>query len=209
MTIYDITRTVSPSLAVFPGDTPFFADQKAALKNGDSVNVFTFSMSAHIGTHADAPYHYDDAGIYVAQLPLERYLGPAHVVTVNRQTGGIVPDDLAHADLTGAKRLLIHTWASEHPHDQWTGDYLYPTIELIDWIAELGIFLIGVDGHSVDPADSKTLDSHHRLNHHDIYIIETLCLTGVPDGVYELIALPLKIAGVCGTPIRAILRTTE
>lgn len=209
MTIYDITRTITPALATFPGDTPFSAERKMSLKNGDAVNLFTLHNTAHLGTHADAPYHYDNRGLHPDQLPLERFIGPAHVVTVDRPSGGITPTDLAHADLTGAKRLLLHTWASEYPHDQWTDDYLYPSIELIDWIAERGVFLLGVDGFSVDPPTSKTLDSHHRLNHHDIYILETLCLTGVPDGVYELIALPLKIAGVCGTPIRAILRTQE
>ncbi len=209
MKIYDITRTISATIATFPGDTPFSAERKAALSNGDPVNLFTFHTTAHIGTHADAPYHYDDSGLHPDQLNLERYIGLAHVVTVKRSSGAIIPDDLAHVDLRGAKRLLLHTTASEFPSDQWNPNYPYPSVELIDWIAEIGVVLIGVDGFSVDPPTSKTLDSHHRLNYHDIYILETLCLTGVPDGTYELIALPLKIAGVCGTPVRAILRTLD
>lgn len=206
MTIYDITRTITPNLATFPGDTPFSAEQKAALKNGDAVNLFTLTMTAHLGTHMDATFHYDDNGVHPAQMPLDRFIGTALVVSVERERGGITPDDLSHVDLTGVERLLIHTWASEYPHDQWTPDFPYPSVELIDWIAGLGVKLIGVDGFSVDPPDSKTLDSHHRLNHHGIYIIEMLCLTDVPDGTYELIALPLKLDGVCGSPVRAILR---
>jgi len=104
------------------------------------------------------------------------------------------------------QRLLIHTWASDLPDEQWPENFPYPTVALIDWLATRGVVLLGVDTPSVDRFDSKGLPCHHRLYRHGMASLETLVLKGVPDGVYELVALPLKIAGVCGSPVRAILR---
>lgn len=205
--LYDISRTIAPTLAVWPGDEPFSFTQVLHKISGDSVNLTTLTLSAHTGSHADAPYHYDDSGAHPAELPLEKYIGAAHVVTLARQHGGIVPADFDQHHLDGMERLLIHTWVSDLPDDQWAEDFPYPTVELIDWLANRGVVLLGVDMPSVDNFDSTTLDCHHRLKQHGIVNLETLCLKGVPDGVYELIALPLKIAGVCGSPVRAILRS--
>lgn len=207
MTLYDITRTVTPALAVWPGDAPFTYTHALRKSDGHSVNLTTLTLSAHTGTHADAPYHYDDAGAHPAALPLHRYLGSAHVVTLARRAGGIVPADLAGRDLSGMERLLLHTWVSALPDAQWAGeDFPYPTVELVDWLAARGVLLLGVDMPSVDAYHSRTLDCHHRLHAHGIAHLETLCLKDVPDGVYELIALPLKLDGVCGSPVRAVLR---
>jgi arylformamidase len=204
--VYDISRTIAPSLQVWPGDTPFSAAQIMSKREGASVNLFTLTLSAHTGSHADAPYHYDDAGAHPAELPLEKYLGPAHVISIPRQHGGIVPADFAGRDLAGLQRLLIHTWVSAVPDDQWPDDFPYPTTELIDWMAGQGAVLLGVDMPSVDAFDSQDLPCHHRLLQHGIVNLETLRFAGVPDGVYELVALPLKLSGVCASPVRAILR---
>ncbi|GAB4473923.1 MAG: arylformamidase [Anaerolineae bacterium] len=205
--IYDISRTISPRLAVWPGDAPFSFQQVLDIGAGASVNLTTLTLSAHTGSHADAPWHYDAHGPHPADLPLERYIGLAHVVTITRQHGGIVPEDFSGCDLEGMQRLLIHTWVSDLPDDVWPEDFPYPTPDLVDWLAARGVVLLGVDMPSVDSFASKTLDCHHRLYAHGIANLETLLLRDVPDGVYELIALPLKIAGVCGSPVRAVLRT--
>src|SRR5690242_15611341 len=99
--LIDISRTVSTGTHVWPGDTPFTFEHNLRLSEGASVNLTTLHLSAHTGTHADAPYHYDDRGAHPAEVPLDRYIGPAHVVTIDRQHGGITPDDLAGKDLTG------------------------------------------------------------------------------------------------------------
>ncbi len=207
--LYDISRTITPTLAVWPGDTPFSAQQVLDKRAGASVNLFTLTLSAHTGSHADAPFHYAQDGVHPAALPLAPYIGPAHVATIPRQHGGIVPADFTRHDLSGMKRLLIHTWVSDLPDSAWLEDFPYPTVELIDWLAERGVVLLGVDIPSVDRFDDDTLPCHHRLRQHGILNLETLRLKDVPDGVYELIALPLKIDGVCGSPVRAVLRTLE
>ena len=125
-TIYDISRSISSSLVVWPGDTPFSYDTVLKKADGSSVNLTTLHLSPHTGTHADAPFHYDDAGEHPSELPLEKYIGPAHVVTISRIEGGIVPTDFAHFDLRGLERLLIHTWVSEHPTDQWPDNFPLP-----------------------------------------------------------------------------------
>jgi len=204
--IYDISRTISTTLAVWPGDMPFSIQHVARLSEGAAVNLTTIALSARTGTHADAPYHYTVVGEHPAELPLQSYLGSAHAVTITRQHGGIIPEDFAKHDLAGMERLLIHTWVSLWPDDRWPEDFPYPTIELIDWLAAHGVRLFGVDLPSVDRFDSKDLECHHRLYEHGIVNLESLKFSGVPDGVYELIALPLKIAGACGSPLRAILR---
>jgi arylformamidase len=204
--IYDITRTVSPTLAVWPGDTPFSTKQLADINAGASVNLFTMTISAHTGTHADVPFHYLASGAHPASMPLEKYIGPAHIATITRRTGGIVPEDFAGHQLDGIQRLLVHTWVSDLPDDQWPDDFPYPTPELIDWLADRGVVLLGIDGPSMDRFDDTALPGHHRLYERGMVNLETLILRNVPDGVYELIALPLKLDGVCASPVRAILR---
>src|SRR5690606_33410219 len=201
--LYDISRTISPTLAVWPGDTSFSFDYTLRTEEGASVNLTTLTLSPHTGSHADAPYHITADGAHPAALPLERYIGPAHVVTIDRQHGGIVPDDFAGRDLTGLERLLIHTWVSDLPEDRWPDDFPYPTVDLADWLAGQGVVLLGLGCPSVDRFDSTDVPVHHRLLAHGIANLETLSLAGVPVGVYELIALPLKLDGVCGSPVRA------
>ncbi len=205
--IYDITRTLSPETAVWPGDTPFSFRQNLSLAEGDSANLTTLTLTAHAGTHTDAPWHVLPGGAHPADLPLEPFIGPAHVVFVERAVGGIVPADFEGRDLSGMERLLIHTFYSDLPDDRFVPDFPYPTPELIEWLAGQGVLLLGVDTPTVDSFDSEALDCHRSLFERGIYNLELLQLSGVPDGVYELIALPLKMAGVCGCPVRAILRT--
>ncbi len=205
--IYDISRTISPSLAVWPGDSSFSFQQLLSKQSGDSVNLTTLTLSAHTGSHADAPWHYLESGAHPADLPLDKYIGPAHVVTLKRLHGGIVPADFNGFELSEMQRLLIHTWVSDLDDADWPENFPYPTVELVDWLAARGVVLLGVDMPSVDRFDDERLLCHHRLHQHAIVNLETLMLKGVPDGVYELVALPLKITDVCGSPVRAILRT--
>ncbi len=204
--LYDISRTITPALAVWPGDAPFRYEHVLRRCDGASVNLTTLTLSPHTGSHADAPYHFLDGAPHPADLPLDPYLGPAYLVTLLRRSGGIGPDDLAGHDLRGTRRLLIRTWVSDLPDETWPEDFPYLTLELVDWLAEQGVILVGLDSPSVDAFDSTELPCHHRLWKHGMLHLEALRLAGMPDGVYELIALPLKLAGVCGSPVRAVLR---
>ena len=205
--IFDITIPTSAALACWPGDAPFRFQWTCRKADGESVNVGQVSMSVHTGTHTDAPFHFSDAGTTVEKLSLEPYIGLARVIDViGRPT--IRREHLEPFDLSQTPRVLFRT-------DAWL-DYRrfperIPTIEhdLPGWLARHGVILIGVDVPSVDAIESEDLPIHHALGSHRIAILESLCLAEVPEGVYELIALPLKLVGADGAPVRAILRSQE
>lgn len=204
--IYDITRTVAPTLKVWPGDTPYQVEPVLRLSEGASVNLTTLTLSAHTGTHADAYFHYEADDLHPAAMPLDAYIGRARVVTVTRRAGALTPDDFTRVDLNGAERLLIHSHVSALADDVWPEEFPYLSLSLIEWLATLKIRLIGLDSPSVDDFESKDLPCHHALRRHGMANLETLYLNDVPDGWYELIALPLKLDGACGSPVRAVLR---
>jgi arylformamidase len=207
--IYDITRLVAPQTHVWPGDTAYSADHVLRLDQGASVNLTTLNLSAHTGTHADSYYHYEPDGDHPAAMPLESYLGRARVVTVAKRDGPLLPEDFQHVSLEYAQRLLIHSWVSDLPDNEWPSVFPYLSVELIAWLASLNLCLIGLDSPSVDAFDSKELRCHHALKQYKMVNIETLQLRDVPDGDYELIALPLKLDLACGSPVRAVLRTLD
>ncbi len=192
-------------MPVWPGDTPFHYEVSWSKAESGSVNVGSLSMSAHTGTHVDAPFHFDDDGKRIIELDLELYIGPARVVDMTGKDS-IGAKDLAGVGLQGMKRVLFRTrsWqdASEFP-----GKIPHLEADLGPFLAERGIRLIGVDVPSVDPIDSKDLHAHHSLNENGIHILESVLLDEVEPGDYELIALPLPLVEGDGSPVRAVLRT--
>lgn len=204
--IYDITRTLSPRIAVWPGDTPFASEIIMAMSRGESVNLTTLTISSHTGTHVDADFHFFNSGRTIEQMPLAAYIGPATVVTVQRAAGPLTPADFPGLDWSRVQRLLVHSAASSQPPDQFPAEIVYPSPELADWLGRHDALLFGSDAPSMDAIDSQTLPGHNALRRNGIAILEGLILTNVPDGEYELVALPLKIAGGDGSPVRAILR---
>lgn len=205
--IIDISRTLSPAIAVWPGDTPFSIQTTLSLSAGESVNVTTLTLSAHTGTHIDAPYHFQEEGRTVEALPLEIYWGPAQVVTIQQQEGALLPGAFAGYDLTRTPRLLVRTPSSEKDPREFSRAYVYPSPELAAFLQEQGVVLYGCDAPSMDSVESKRLPGHQALQANGIAILESLDLSRVEDGLYELVALPLKIAGGDGSPVRAALRT--
>ncbi len=208
MPIYDITRQLSPAIAVWPGDMPFSAQVNGRIAEGSSVNVSSITLSCHTGTHVDAPYHYFDDGVRMNQVPLDVYVGRATVVDMRHVSGPARPEHLAHVDLDRIERILFKTQDSLRPDTVWDPDFVYLSEELATLFGEKGIRLYGTDAPSVDQADSKDLPAHHALGHGNVLILEGLMLHDIEPGEYELIALPLKLERD-GSPVRAILRTLD
>jgi arylformamidase len=206
MTVYDITRTIRPTLAVWPGDTPYALEHLARISDGAPVNLTTLTLSAHTGTHADAYYHYEADGAHPAAMPLTAYIGRARVVQVARRAGSLTAEDFAIGALDGVERLLIKSHVSDLPDDQWPSEFPYPSPALIAQLAAQGCVLIGLDSPSFDDLNDKQLPGHHALARAGMANLETLALGDVPEGDYELVALPLKLDGACGSPVRAVLR---
>ncbi len=206
---YDITRLLTPRTAVFPGDTAVAITPVLQMKAGDSCNVTAITMSAHAGTHIDAPLHYADDQAGIDAVSLDVLIGPARVITLTVPEA-ITPDDLQAAlgDMPFT-RLLIHTRASDTPNDVWQPDFVCFEPAAATWLGERGCRLIGTDAPSVDPAASRDLPAHKAFLRGNVIIMENLCLAGVPDGAYELIALPLRIVGNDAAPARVILCSTD
>ena len=203
---YDLSRALTPHIAVFPGDTPVSITQNLLLQQGDACNLSSITMSVHAGTHVDAPRHNSDAGLGIDRVPLDVLIGPARVVTLTVKEA-ITLADVASLDLTGVTRLIVHTRDSDVPNDVFDGDLVYFTPDAAAWLGRQGMRLIGTDAPSVDPVSSADLTAHLAFLRHDVVIVENLCLRHVPDGDYEVMALPLCIAESDGAPARVVLRT--
>ncbi|MCA1029803.1 arylformamidase [Bacillus timonensis] len=205
MKIIDISMPLHNKTAGWPGDTPFTFEVNWTKEQTGSVNVGKLEMSTHIGTHIDAPFHYDNEGKRVLQLELDRYIGKARVVDVSGKQQ-ITPDDLLSVDLEEVERVLFKT-KSWKDRTVFPENITYLSPNLPSFLAEKGVKLIGVDVPSVDPLDSKDLQAHHQLLANDIHILEGIVLDDVDEGIYELVALPLPLQDADGSPVRAILKT--
>ena len=203
MTIYDISQTLRPGLPVWPGDTQFSFERTWLMEDGSPVNVGRMGMSTHSGTHGDAPLHYAKGAADIASVALDPYLGECLVVDVRHAGDWVQVADLP--PLNGATRVLLRTFET-FPHDAWDSRFTAIAPDAIAWLAAQGVVLIGTDAPSVDPQDSKTMDAHCAVLAADMRILEGLVLDAVPPGRYELIALPLKIAGGDAGLCRAVLR---
>lgn len=207
--LYDISRPLHNGMAVWPGDTAFELRQTGSLADGGPVNVTTLTLSTHSGTHVDAPYHFSQDGPTMEKVDLSTYWGPAQVVTVEKESGPLLPEDFEGHELGRAARLLVHSPASAADPTVFHPEFVYPSPELADYLGSLGIRLYGTDAPSMDSSTSKNLPGHHALLRNGILILEGLNFDGVPDGLYDLSAFPLKLIGGDGSPVRAVLRAIE
>ena len=203
--IYDITPAVSDSLKVWPGDTPPSREILCDLAEGATTTLSTLHVTAHVGAHADAPSHFALNAPSIDERPLDTYIGPCQLIHVDVPRAGVVEPGMLGAKIQ-AERLLLATETFPDP-TVFNEDFAALSPALIDHLAEQGVRLVGIDTPSVDLFDSKDLPTHRTFLKHDMAILEGLVLKAVPDGVYELIALPLKLVGFDAAPVRAVLRT--
>lgn len=202
--IFDISMALNAQTPEWPGDVPFNYRLSVTKEQSGSVNIGKLSTSTHMGTHIDAPFHYDENGLKVEDLPLDIYLTTAQVVDVSG-TDKVTLKDLPEIE-TGVKAVLLHT-ASWQDRSEFPSAWPQFDAAIAEWMADKGIRLLGVDVPSVDPQTSKDLPMHQAMNRAQRFILEGIVLDGVPEGVYQLAALPLKITGADGSPVRAVLYT--
>ena len=202
--LWDISPVLGTATPPFPGDQAYEQRWTTRIGPGCPVNLTALTLSPHLGAHADAPLHYADDAPAIGLLPLEPYLGPCRVIHAIGCGPLVTPAHLAHALAELPPRVLVRS--CEQAPTSWSEDFTAFAPETIELLAARGVRLVGIDSQSVDPATSKTLDSHHVLLRHDLRVLENLVLDEVPEGDYELIALPLKLVQACASPVRAILR---
>jgi arylformamidase len=211
MKIFDISRPLFNGLAPWPGDTAFHFELKWKMAEGATVNVGAVQMGVHNGSHADAPFHFEEGAKAIEQMPLETYLGDAVVIDLTKQFEADRTRQIAIADLepsvgalANAPRLLLKTgvWKDSKIFPEWI-----PVIapDVTEWLGKLNVKLLGLDLPSVDSIDAKTLVNHHALAAAGIAIVESLDLSEVEPGTYHFSALPLRITDGDAAPVRAIL----
>jgi arylformamidase len=201
--IWDISPPVDESAAVFPGDTVYSQKLHFSLSPDSPVNVNSITLSPHTGAHADAPMHYANDRASSGQLDLAPYLGPCRVVHCIDCGPLVLPEHITHALQGLPERVLLRT--ARTASQSWDA-FTAIAPETLKLLASHHVALVGIDTPSVDPATSERLPSHHQLLLHDMRVLENLVLDDVPEGDYELIALPLKLMRADASPVRAILR---
>ena len=201
--LIDISPTLSPETAVWPGDTPFSQRFLCRIEEGANIDLSTINTTVHVGAHCDAPSHYREGLPSIEERSLDLYYGPCQVMTVQVALGRrIYPKDLQTTLV--APRLLLHTGSFPDPN-HFNEDFNSLSPELIAFAYEKGVRLIGLDTPSVDPFHSKVLESHQAIADRDMAVLEGVILSEVADGVYTLMAFPLKIQGADASPVRAVL----
>jgi arylformamidase len=203
--IWDISPPVGPGSPVFPGDTPYAQQWSAMLGPGNPVNVSRITLSPHVGAHADAPLHYDAAGASIGAVELAPYLGACRVIHAIGKGPLVQWEHLEHAMRGLPPRVLVRTY-QRMPVERFDASLAAYAPETIERLAALGVELVGIDTASIDPADSKTLESHQVIRRLGLRVLENLVLDEVAEGDYELIALPLKLVAADASPVRAVLR---
>jgi arylformamidase len=206
MRLIDVSVPLDALLPSYPHNTPFSLEPIKRIARGDSSNVSTLHMSAHTGTHVDAPRHFFDQGAGTESLPLELLIGRARVIEIDSRAG-IAAEDLAPIDLSDDVRVLIKThnsrlWGSPEFHQ----DYVGVTDSGAKHLVEHGIKVVGVDYLSVETFHNPGAPAHHVLLGAGTIVIEGLNLREVDPGVYEMFCLPLRVVGSDGAPARVVLR---
>jgi arylformamidase len=210
MPIYDISVPIRSGMPIYDGDPELKIEAWSSFAKGDSANVSFLHFGAHTGTHVDAPAHFIEGAAKIDSLAMESLIGPARVIRVPDSALEITAEFLAGCRLEGVERIIFHTRNSEFWKEPgFRKDFTALTPQGAELLVSLGVKLVGNDYLSVEKFRSGHHRTHLTLLHKGVVIVEGLNLSGVPDGDYELICLPLKIADGAGdgAPARVILRT--
>jgi arylformamidase len=204
--MFDVSLPIINGGLTFPGDPPIRISPHQSIAEGGSANVSAMGFGSHTGTHIDAPSHFIEGAEPVDAIPLERLVGPAVVLEFADDVTAIDASQLRSRDLGATPRVLFRTrnsallWAP-----RFTPDYTYLTPDGAEYLLQQGVQLVGIDYLSIERFDSPDHPVHRMLLQRRVVILEGLDLSLVPPGRYELICLPLRLAGLDGAPARAVL----
>lgn len=200
---YDISPTVSEHLGVFPGDVRFQRHVSLDTKTGHNITLSDVTTTLHLGAHTDAPVHYHARGVAMHEVDISVYYGPCQVVRVDVKRGERILPHHVKQPIT-SPRVLFYTGSFPNPNE-WNSDFSALSPELIESLASQGVVLVGIDTPSVDPEQSKALESHQALFKTGILPLEGIVLSHVPEGRYTLVAMPLFLQDADASPVRAVL----
>ena len=202
-TMIDISPVINSALAVWPGDVAFSQQFACQIAGGANIDLSAIHTTVHLGAHCDSPSHYRLGGQDIAARSLHYYYGPCQVITVDAPRGERIYPQHIQTSIQ-APRVLLRTNSFPDPK-VFNQDFNAYSPELVAWLYQQDVMLIGLDTPSIDPFSSKALESHQAVADRDMAILEGVVLEHVADGVYTLIALPLKIESADASPVRAVL----
>jgi arylformamidase len=205
-TIYDVSLSIVNGGLVYPGNPEISITPQQEISKGASANVSLLTFGSHTGTHVDAQKHIIDGGLAVDAIPLDVLMGPAILIAVADDVLAVGETELRAFDLTGQQRVLIRTRNSAFIRQRdFARDYTYLAPDGAEYLASLGVNLVGCDYLSIEQFHSGHHMTHRTLLGRGIVIVEGLDLSVPPPGRYELRVLPLRLAGLDGAPARAVL----
>jgi arylformamidase len=204
--IFDISVPVANGSVVYPGNPEVLIKPHSELSRGASSNLSTIAFGSHTGTHVDAPRHFFEAGSTVDRLPLNALIGPAKVIAFGEDVMSVTAPLLQRASVENTERVLIRTRNSAFITDrQFHPDFTYLAPDGAEYLAAIGVKLVGVDYYSVEQFHSGHHRTHRTLLERGIVIVEGLDLSEIAAGEYEFCCLPLRLEGLDGAPARAVL----
>jgi arylformamidase len=208
--IHDITLPIEEGMILYPGNPQTRVRPHERIADGDDANVTELTLGSHTGTHVDAARHFVDGGQPVDELPLDRLIGPARVARIPDDVTAIGARELRDAGVEGEARVLLRTRnGALLGRDEFSEDFAYLTGEGAAYLVDAGVRLVGIDYLSIEGFDAEEPEAHRTLLEREVVVLEGLDLREVPEGRYELLCLPLRIRGIDGAPMRAVLRTLE
>jgi len=205
--IYDITLMLGGDAIDYANLPKYCSEQIWKLEKGNIANVSRLEMTSHHGTHVDVPFHFIPKGKKLDEFPIERWIRPAHVVSI-RDKEAIRPSELEHLDIEPGDALLFKTDNSMSgliTSEGFSEKFVYMSPEAADFCVEKEVGLVGIDYYSLDRLDDEEHVAHHKILGNDILILEAINLQAVPPGKYTLFCLPLNLKGVDASPVRAVL----
>jgi arylformamidase len=204
--LLDVSVPLAQGMPAYPGNPEFELQPVKRVAQGASSNVSRLVMGTHTGTHVDAPRHFFDDGPGVDRLALDLLIGRARVIGIGRR-GGIGAGDLSSAGLREDLRVLLRTPNSA----LWQGsgfreDYTHLTEDGARYLVNQGVKVVGIDYLSVEQFKKPGAPAHRALLSEGVVIIEGLNLAEAEPGMYDMVCLPLRIAGADGAPARVVLK---
>ena len=206
----DVTATLDPAKTpIYAGDAPLRFDFLKDMRTGDKVTLSSYSLGAHSGTHIDAPMHFVAGGASIDKVGLDPLIGAARVIAIPDSVQAIDAAELNRHDWKGAKRVLFRTRSTLRgwmDSSQFHRDFAYLAPDAAQLLADAAVVLVGVDYISAEQFGAPAPRTHQILLGRGIPIVEGLDLRAIQAGDYDLIVLPLKVAGHEAAPARAIVR---
>ncbi|MDP9177617.1 MAG: cyclase family protein [Gemmatimonadota bacterium] len=204
--IYDISTPVQTGGVVYPGNPEITIEAQQAMSRGAGANVSSVSLGSHTGTHVDAAKHFFDDGQTIDRIPLDRLIGRAILIAFGDDLMSIGAEDLERHEIGSHTRVLLKTRNSSLlKRPEFVKDYTYLAPDGAEYLVRRGVELVGIDYYSIEQFHSGHHRTHLTLLEKSVVIVEGLDLSEPPPGEYELICLPLRLAGLDGAPARAVL----